>query len=101
MHVYFISKLDRKHCRMLVGLLTRHINLYFTLHKMRRAKNPCRRCSAEKETSGHILCECLVLEKIRIQTLGFARMDSDQIKEARMSSIVTFSKGAGFSNDPL
>ncbi len=35
-YVQFISKLDRKHCRMLVGLLTRHINLQYMQHKMRR-----------------------------------------------------------------
>ncbi len=28
-YVQFISKLDRKHCRMLVGLRTRHINLQY------------------------------------------------------------------------
>ncbi len=64
---------------MLAGLLTRHINLYYMLHKMRRAKNPsCREGGAVKETSKHILCECLVLENIRIQASGFARMDPDQ-----------------------
>ncbi len=39
-YVQFISKLDRKHCRMEVGLLTRHINLQYMLHKMKRAKTP-------------------------------------------------------------
>ncbi len=64
------------------------------LHKMRRGKNPsCRRCGAEKETWKHILCECLELEKISMQILDFVRMDSDQIKEARVSSIVAFGKG--------
>ncbi len=97
-----MSKLDRKHFRMLVGFLIRHTNLHYMLHKMRRAKNPsCRRCGAEKETSEHILCECLVFEKIRMQILGFARMDSDQIKEARLSSIVAFGKGAGLLNSLL
>ncbi len=68
-YVYFISKLDRKHCRMLVGLLTGYINLHYMLHKMRRAKNPsCRRCGAEKETSEYILCKCLGLEEVRMQT---------------------------------
>ncbi len=76
---------------MLVGLLTRHINLHYMLRMMRSAKNPSgRRCGVEKETLEHILCECVVLEKIRMHTLGFARMDPDQIKEARLSSIVTF-----------
>ncbi len=87
---------------MLVGLLTGHINLQYMLHKMRRTKNfSCRRCGAEKEMSEHIPCECLVLEKIRIQTFGFARMDPNQIKEARLSSIVAFGKGARRLNAPL
>ncbi len=100
-YVHFISKLDRKHCRMLVGLQTRHINLQYMLHKMRRAETPsCRRCGAEKETSVHILCECPVLEKVRMQTLDFPRMDPEQIKEARLSGIVALGKGAGLLNGP-
>ncbi len=84
----------------MVGLLNGYINLHYMLHKM-RAKNPsCRRCGAEKETPEHILCEFLVLEKIRMQTLGFARIDLYQIKEVRLSSIVAFSKGAGLLNSP-
>ncbi len=72
-YVQFISKLDRKYCRILVGLLTRHINLQYMLHKMWRAKtSSCRRCGAEKETSVDILYECPELENIRMQTLGFA-----------------------------
>ncbi len=96
------SKVDRKHCRMLLGLLTGHVNRLYMLHKMRRAKNfSYRRRGAEKETSEHILCECLVLEKIRMRTLGFARMDPDQIKDARLSSVVAFGKGNGLLNSPL
>ncbi len=87
---------------MLVRLLTGHINLHYTLHKIRRAKNPsCRRCGAEKETLEHILCECMVLKKIKMRTLGFARMDPDRIKEARLSCIVAFGKGTGLPNRPL
>ncbi len=100
-YVQFISKLDRKHCRMLVGLLTGHINLQYMLHKMRRVKTPsCRRCGAEKETLVHILCERPVLEKVRMQTLGFARMDLEQIKEARLSGIIALFKGAGLLISP-
>ncbi len=59
-YVQFISKLNRKHCRVFVGLLTGHINLQYMLQKMRRAKTPsCNRCGAEKEILVHILCECL------------------------------------------
>ncbi len=35
----------------------------------------------------NILSECLVLEKRSMQTLDFARMNPDQIKEARLSSM--------------
>ncbi len=101
-YVQFISKLDRKHCRMLVELLTMHMNLHYMLYKMRRAKTPsCRRCGAEKETSVHILCECSPLEKIRMHTSSFARMDPDQIKEAKLSSIVVLGKEGGLLNSPL
>ncbi len=87
---------------MLAGLLTGHINLQHTLHEMRRAKTPsCGRCGAEKETSAHIVCECPVLETVRMQTLGFARMDLEQVKEARLSGIVALGKGAGLLNNPL
>ncbi len=80
---------------MLIGLLTGHINLQYMLHKMRRAKtSSCRRCGAEKETSVHILCECPVLEKVRMQTLGCTRMDPEQIKEARLSGIMALGKRA-------
>ncbi len=80
---------------MLVRVLTGHINLQYMLHKMRIAKTPsCRRCGAEKETSVHILCEYLVLEKVRMQTLGFSRMDPEKIKEERLSRIAAFGKVA-------
>ncbi len=60
-YVSFISKLGRKHGRMMVGLLTGYISLQYMLHKMRRAKiPPCRRCGAKKETAVHILCKCRV-----------------------------------------
>ncbi len=83
-------------------LLTGHISLQYMLQKIRRAKTPsCRRCGAEKETSVHILCECPVLEKVRMQIFDFARMDLEQIKDARPSGIVALGKGAGLLNSPL
>ncbi len=69
---------------------------------MRRGRNPsCRGCGAEKETLGHILCECLALEKISMQILDFVRMDTDQIKEVRLSSIVAFGNKVELLNGPL
>ncbi len=85
---------------MLVGLPARRINLQYMLHKIRRAKTSSyRKCVAEKETSVHILYNVL-LEKIRMLTLDFARMDLEQITEVRVSGIVTFGKGTGLLNSP-
>ncbi len=54
----------------------------------------------ETETSVHNLCGCLVLEKLKMLTSGFARMDPKQIKKARLSGIVALDKGAGLLNSP-
>ncbi len=43
----------------------------------------------------------ILLDKVRMQTLGFTRMDLEQIKEARLSGIVAFGKGAGLLNSRL
>ncbi len=100
-YVQFISKLHRKHCRILAGPLTGHINLQYILHKVGRAKNTsCRRCDAEKKILAHIPCQCPVLEKVRMQTLGIARMDVEQIKVTRLNGIVALGKGAGLINSP-
>ncbi len=48
------SPLDRKHCRMLVGLLTGHINLQYMLHKIRRAKTPHARDVVQKRKRRYI-----------------------------------------------
>ncbi len=72
------------------------------LHKMRRAKTAsCRRRGAEKKISVHILCECPVLENVRMQTLGFTTMDPEQIKETRLSGIMALGKRAELLNSPL
>ncbi len=39
--------------------------------------------------------------KVRVQTLGFVRMDPEQIKETRLSGIVALGKGAGLLNSSL
>ncbi len=101
-YVQFISKLDRKHCRMMVGLLTGHINLQYMQQKMRKAKTPSyRRYGAEKENIGKQKCGCPPLEKLKMLTFGFARMDQEPIKEARLSGIVVLSNGDGLLNSPL
>ncbi len=43
--------------------------------------------------SVHILCECPVLEKVKMQTLGCTRMHPEQIKEARLSGIMALVRG--------
>ncbi len=71
------------------------------MHKMKRVETPLWRCGAEKEMLVYILSEYSVLEKIRMQTLGFARMDQEQIKEAGLSGIVVLGKKAGLLNSHM
>ncbi len=98
----FVWKLNRKHCRMLARLLTRHVDMNYMLHKMETVKSPSsRKCGAEKETSVYILRECSALERVRRKTLGRARMEPDQIKEVRLSRIIALSKGARILYGPL
>ncbi len=54
-----------------------------------------------KGTSVHILYGCSTLEKLRMQTLGFARMNPEKIKKARLSGIMALGKGAGLLNSSL
>ncbi len=74
-YVQFIGKLDRKHCRMLLGLLTGNINRqYIMLQRLRKTKAPlCRKCGTEKETLVQVLCECpnARVEKDKDADLGF------------------------------
>ncbi len=41
-----------------------------------------------------------MLEKVRMQTFGFARMDPEQIRAAILSGIVALGKGSGLLNNP-
>ena len=57
--------------RAVIGLLTGHNTLRKHLHLLGLLGNPlCRRCGAEEETSGHILCECEALASLRHAYLG-------------------------------
>ncbi len=85
---------------MLIGFLTGHISLQYMLHKM-RAKTPHAGDAVQKRKHRYTLCECPVLEKVRMQTLGCTRMDPEQIEEARLSGIMALGKRAGLLNSPL
>ncbi len=50
---------------------------------------------------GNVGTHSPVLEKVRMQTLGFARMHREQINEAGLSGIVALGKGAGLQNCSL
>ncbi len=100
-YVQFISKLDRKHCRMLVGLLIGHINLQYMLHKIRRAKTPSRRrYGVEKETSVHILWNAWCW-KGKDADLGFCQDRSGTNKRYATEWDRAFNKRAQLLNSPL
>ncbi len=74
----------------------------YMLQKMVSVKSTsCKKCGAEKETSVNIICECLALERLMRKSLGRVLMESNQIKEVRLSGIVALGKGTGMLYDRL
>jgi hypothetical protein len=58
--------------------------------------NPlCRKCGAEDETSGHILCQCEALASIRHAHLGFFLLEAEDINSKTLGAIWHFGKAAG------
>ena len=63
---------------------------------MRLTNSPLRRrCGAEDETSGHILCECEALALLWRVRLGSFFFDPKDIKNLSLGAIWNFSKGKG------
>ena len=59
------------HSRVFIGLLSGHNTLGPHLFVMGLSNNPiCIKCSAEEETSVHVLCACEALASLRHSCLG-------------------------------
>ncbi len=74
-------------------------HLQYMLHKSKDSLMQEMRCR-KGNISTHFM-RIPIVGKVRMQTLGFARMDLEQIKEVRLNGIVVLSKGDGLLNSPL
>jgi hypothetical protein len=91
-----LLSLTRAKSRVVTGLLTGHNTLRRHLHLMGLIDSPpCRKCSAEEETSAHILCQCEALASIRQAHLGSFFLEPEDIKSQTLGAIWCFSKAAG------
>ncbi len=72
---------------MLVGFPTRHINLDYMQHKMWRADSLLQEMQCRK---GNVATHSVRMPGVgngKAGALGFARMDPEQIEEARLSAL--------------
>jgi hypothetical protein len=87
---------NRTQSRVVIGLLTGHNTLRRHLCIMGLNNNPnCRKCSAEEETSVHILWECEALASLRHTHLGSFFLDPEDIRKLSIRAIWNFAKGTG------
>lgn len=88
-YIEFIMRLDRKHTKLLVSLLTGHGATRYMWYKIGVAKSgSCRYCGEEEETSIHILCHCPAIAGKRRETLGLEYPAPDEIKGMELSSVL-------------
>jgi hypothetical protein len=68
-----LSALDRKQCRLVIGLLTGHCTLRWHPHIMGLLESAkCRKCRQKEESSYHILCQCLLLAGHKLEIFASA-----------------------------
>jgi hypothetical protein len=93
--IRFLS-FNRIQSRAVTGLLTRHNTLRRHLHLMELIDSPlCRKCSAEDETSVHILCRCEALASLRYAYLRSFFLEPENIQNINFGAIWNFSKATG------
>ena len=88
-----ILKLNRQEIRLVTGFLTGHYPVKSRLVKMTTNVDiDCRFCLEENETTDHILCECVALERTRLKFFGYIKMHPSTINEFKINSIAKFLK---------
>jgi len=72
----YTQHLTGRDLRILIGLLTGHVDLnrHLTLMKV-RSDPTCPLCQEEEETALHLLGRCSALSTTRVTLLGHYRMD--------------------------
>jgi len=79
-----IMSLGRRDARLAVQILTGHGTLNYHMYKLGRINTPdCRMCGEEEKTSLHILSLCPAYARLRLQFLGSATLEPEQIEHCR------------------
>jgi hypothetical protein len=88
-----LISLSRGDLRILVGLLTGHCALRYTLRLMEKSDTDiCRFCDLAVETAEHVLCECEALGRLRFQHLGNDVLQPEDISRMATGNILNFVK---------
>jgi hypothetical protein len=91
-----LLKLNRKHLRCVVGLLTGHCHLKGRLFKLGLSDCPtCERCQEKDETATHVLCECEALARWRLRHLGQYFMEPSDYFNTPTYKLLRFIRSAG------
>lgn len=83
---------DRGTTRTLVGLLTGHGPFLSHMEKIGaiQGATACRKCGEGLETTTHILCDCPALWRGRMQHLGVAYPQGDEIQKIPLQQMASF-----------
>jgi len=85
--------IERKHLRVLVGLLTGHIALNRHLSVMKIRTDPlCPACGEEEETSYHLLGKCYAYMVSRYSIMGAHTMEPEELGKVRPSTLLGFTR---------
>lgn len=88
-----LMKMPKSEIRICIGLITGHCSLNYHLNKLRMRDDPdCDLCGRENETARHIVCDCLGLATIRMQTFAVPKVNTEDICKHSLHKLVTFYK---------
>jgi ribonuclease HI len=93
-----IKSLERRDARLVVQILTGHGTLNYHMYKLGRSNTPdCRMCRREEETSLHVLSLCSAYASLRLQFLGSATLEPEQIRALPVRDLILFWRRTGLS----
>jgi len=91
----FLLKLSRAKIRVLIGVLTGHVNLNYHLNKIGIVSSPtCSKCGFEPETARHFVCTCPALKNLRTRYLGDFYLTPEEQLKLKMPDILSFIEGS-------
>ncbi|XP_070153666.1 uncharacterized protein [Polyergus mexicanus] len=86
-----IKKLSRREAGLVTRILTGHGTLNYHLQKLGISMRPnCRTCDASEEISLHVLCVCPAYARVRLELLGSAFLESQQVDDLPDRTLLLF-----------